>query len=206
MTDDDLMRRAIALAREAIDAGQMPVAAVLARDGEIVVEAHNTVWRDTDPSAHAEMNCLCRGALLRKTVDLSGTTIDATLEPCPMCLGAIHRAKVGRANFGVGIADSVTVDFFERAVPAATLAQMGGEPGRHRGRAAPRRVRGAARRVEAGRNESSLLNGPLANPRFPAPAGECPLRRSAASREWLRSGRRHTPPLCGGARKDSLDG
>jgi tRNA(Arg) A34 adenosine deaminase TadA len=54
MNDESLMRRAVALAREAIAAGQMPVAAILACDGAIVAEAHNTVWRDTDPTAHAE--------------------------------------------------------------------------------------------------------------------------------------------------------
>ncbi len=120
------MRRAIALAREAIAAGQMPVAAVLVRDGAIVAEAHNTVWRDTDPTAHAEMNAIRRAASLLKTVDLSGTTIYATLEPCPMCLAAIHWAKVDRAVFGAGIADSAAVGFNELAVPAATLATMGG--------------------------------------------------------------------------------
>ncbi|HEY2156384.1 MAG TPA: nucleoside deaminase [Isosphaeraceae bacterium] len=126
MTDEALMTRAIALAREAIAAGQMPVAAVLARDGAIVAEAHNTVWRDTDPTAHAEMNAVRRAASLLKTVDLSGTTIYATLEPCPMCLGAIHWAKIDRAVFGASIADSAAVGFNELAVPATELARMGG--------------------------------------------------------------------------------
>jgi tRNA(Arg) A34 adenosine deaminase TadA len=126
MADEALMRRAIALAREAIAAGQMPVAAVIARDGAIVAEAHNTVWRDTDPTAHAEMNALRRAAASLGTVDLSGTTIYATLEPCPMCLAAIHWARVDRAVFGAGIADSVAVGFNELAVPAARLAALGG--------------------------------------------------------------------------------
>ncbi len=121
-----MMGRAIALAREAIAAGQMPVAAVLARDGAIVAEAHNTVWLDTDPTAHAEMNALRRAASLLRTVDLSGTTIYATLEPCPMCLGAIHWARVDRAVFGASIADSAAVGFNELAVPAAELGKMGG--------------------------------------------------------------------------------
>ena len=128
MTDEAFLRRAIALAREAIAAGQRPVAAVIARDGAIVAEAHNTVWRDTDPTAHAEMNALRRAAARLKTVDLSGATIYATLEPCPMCLGALHWARVGRAVFGAGIADSVAAGFKELAVPAATLARMGGSP------------------------------------------------------------------------------
>jgi tRNA(Arg) A34 adenosine deaminase TadA len=126
MTDEDLMRRAIGLAREAIAAGQMPVAAVIARDGSIVAEAHNTVWRDTDPTAHAEMNCLRRAASLLKTIDLVGTTIYATLEPCPMCLAAIHWAKVDRAVFGAAITDSMAVGFNELDVPAASLARLGG--------------------------------------------------------------------------------
>ena len=128
MKDEALMRRAIALARAAIAAGQMPVAAVLARNGAIVAEAYNTVWRDTDPTAHAEMNALRRAASQLKTVDLSGTTIYATLEPCPMCLAAIHWAKVDRAVFGAGIADSAAAGFNELAVPAARLAALGGSP------------------------------------------------------------------------------
>jgi tRNA(Arg) A34 adenosine deaminase TadA len=126
MNDEALMRRAIALACKAIEAGQMPVAAVLARDGAIVAEAHNTVWRDTDPTAHAEMNCLRRAESLLKTIDLSGATIYATLEPCPMCLAAIHWARVDRAVFGAGIADSIAVGFNELAVPATSLARLGG--------------------------------------------------------------------------------
>jgi tRNA(Arg) A34 adenosine deaminase TadA len=124
--DEALMRRAIALAREATAAGQIPVAAVLAREGAIVAEATNTVWRDTDPTAHAEMNCLRRAAALLERVDLSGTTIYITLEPCPMCLGAIHWSRVDRAVFGAGIADSVAVGFNELAVPAESLVTMGG--------------------------------------------------------------------------------
>ena len=61
MSEADLMRLAIEKTREGIAAGQSPFGAVIVKDGEVVASTHNTVWRDTDPTAHAEVNCLRRG-------------------------------------------------------------------------------------------------------------------------------------------------
>lgn len=126
MTDDDYMQQALAAARVGIKAGQIPVGSVLVRDDKVVCAAHNTVWEDTDPSAHGEMNAIRKGAKLLGTVDLSGSTVYVTLEPCPMCLSALHWARVSRVVYGASIADSVAVGFSELTVPAAELARLGG--------------------------------------------------------------------------------
>jgi tRNA(Arg) A34 adenosine deaminase TadA len=128
MTDDDLMELAIAKAREGIAAGQIPVGSVLARGGAVVCAAHNTVWRDTDPSAHGEMNAVRQAARQLGTVDLSGSTVYVTLEPCPMCLTAMHWARVSRVVYGAAIADAKAAGFSELQIPALELARLGQSP------------------------------------------------------------------------------
>ena len=128
MTEHDLMRLAIAKAREGIAAGQTPFGSAVARDGRAVAVAHNTVWRDTDPTAHAEVNALREAARALGTIDLSGCVLFTTCEPCPMCLSAIHWAKVTRVVFGASIADAAAAGFTELTVPAAELVRLGHSP------------------------------------------------------------------------------
>jgi tRNA(Arg) A34 adenosine deaminase TadA len=128
MTEPELMKVAIETTREGIAAGQSPFGAVIVRDGKVVAATHNTVWRDVDPTAHAEVNCLRRAAAALATIDLSGSTLYSTCEPCPMCLAAIHWARVDRVVFGASIADATAAGFREPAVAAATLAEMGKSP------------------------------------------------------------------------------
>jgi tRNA(Arg) A34 adenosine deaminase TadA len=128
MTDIDFMRVAIETARAAIAAGQMPVGCVFARDGQVLLTAQNSVWADLDPSAHSEMNGLRRAAKLLGRVDLTGCTCYCTLEPCPMCLGAMHWARVDRVVFGADIADSQAAGFSELAIPAAEMVRLGKSP------------------------------------------------------------------------------
>jgi guanine deaminase len=128
MTDEAFMRSAIDVARLAIAAAQIPVGAVLVRDGAVVGTAHNTVWRDTDPSAHAEMNLIREAARRLGQVDLGGSTLYCTLEPCPMCLAASHWARIDRIVYGAAIADAAAWGFSELSVPAIELARMGGSP------------------------------------------------------------------------------
>ena len=124
--DEAPMRRAIELARRGIEAGQSPFGAVIIRNGRIVAEAHNTVWADTDPTAHAEINAIRLAAGKLGTIDLTGCTMYSTCEPCPMCLAAIHWAKLDRVYYGAQIADAAAAGFSELAVPAAELADRGG--------------------------------------------------------------------------------
>ena len=104
MTDEDFMRLAIEKTREGIAAGQSPFGSAIVKNGEVVAVTHNTVWKTTDPTAHAEVNCIRRAAASLGTIELAGCTLYSTCEPCPMCLAASHWAKIDRVVFGATIA------------------------------------------------------------------------------------------------------
>jgi tRNA(Arg) A34 adenosine deaminase TadA len=125
MNDEDLMRLAIRKTQEGIAAGQTPFAAVLAKGGAVVAATYNTVWLTCDPTAHAEVNCIRAAAAALETIDLSGCELFSTTEPCPMCLSAIHWAKITRVVFGATIADAAAAGFYELHVDAKMLAEMG---------------------------------------------------------------------------------
>lgn len=91
-----LMRHALEEAEEAARKGEVPVGAVVARGDEILATAHNERETAGDPSAHAELLALRRAAERLGGWRLSGCTLYATLEPCPMCAGALHAARIGR--------------------------------------------------------------------------------------------------------------
>jgi tRNA(Arg) A34 adenosine deaminase TadA len=98
------------------------------RGGAVVAATHNTVWRDTEPSAHAEVNCIRAAASALKTIFLHGCTLFTTTEPCPMCLSASHWAKIDRVMYGASIADAAAAGFCELYVDAMVLAGMGKSP------------------------------------------------------------------------------
>ena len=128
MSDTSWMKRAIETCREGIAAGQSPFGAVIVRAGELVCAAHNTVWRDTDPTAHAEVNAIRQAATALGTIALRGCEMFTTCEPCPMCLSAIHWAKLDRVVFGADIADATAAGFSELKMPAQVLAAAAGSP------------------------------------------------------------------------------
>jgi tRNA(adenine34) deaminase len=97
---EDLMRRALSLAERAAAQGEVPVGAVLVRDGEIVGEGWNQPISTNDPSAHAEILALRNAGRRLGNYRLPGTSLYVTLEPCPMCAGAIIHARVARVLFG----------------------------------------------------------------------------------------------------------
>ena len=94
------MRRALELAQRAEEAGEVPVGAVLVRDGQPVGEGWNRPIGSHDPSAHAEIMALRDAGLRLGNYRLPGTTLYCTLEPCVMCAGAIVHARVGRVVYG----------------------------------------------------------------------------------------------------------
>ncbi len=98
--DEKFMREALAEARAAAAVGEVPIGAVVAREGEIVARAHNRRELDQDPSAHAEFSALCAAAQALGRWRLSDCTVYVTLEPCCMCAGLMVNARVGRCVYG----------------------------------------------------------------------------------------------------------
>lgn len=94
------MRRALELAAIGEQAGEVPVGAVLVKDGEILGEGWNQPIGGNDPSAHAEIVALRDAASRLNNYRLTGTTLYVTLEPCPMCAGAIIHARVACVVYG----------------------------------------------------------------------------------------------------------
>lgn len=98
--DEKFMREALAEARAAAAVGEVPIGAVVVRDGEIVARAHNRRELDRDPSAHAEFAALCAAAQALGRWRLSDCTVYVTLEPCCMCAGLMVNARAGRCVYG----------------------------------------------------------------------------------------------------------
>ncbi len=126
MTDADFMHLAVDQARQGIGAGQSPFGAVVVDGTRVLAGAHNTVWRDTDPTAHAEINAIRLAARQLGRIDLRGCVMFTTCEPCPMCLAGVHWSKIDRVVYGATIADAAAAGFCELTVPARDLARRGG--------------------------------------------------------------------------------
>ena len=94
------MRRALELARTAEFAGEVPIGAVVTLDGRIIGEGENRNRRDRDPTAHAEIVALRAAAERLGDFRLTGCDLWVTLEPCPMCAGAISHARIARLYYG----------------------------------------------------------------------------------------------------------
>lgn len=98
--DDEAMGLALAEAAAAVAHGDVPVGAVALVDGQVVASRHNEREHTGDPTAHAELLVLTDAATALGTWRLSDVTVVVTLEPCPMCAGALVAARVGRLVFG----------------------------------------------------------------------------------------------------------
>ncbi len=98
--DEKWMRIALTEAARAREAGEVPIGAVVVRDGDLLAAAHNSPISLHDPSAHAELLAIRRAADAVGNYRLPGTTLYVTLEPCLMCAGAILHARVERLVFG----------------------------------------------------------------------------------------------------------
>jgi len=100
VTDLLMMRRALDLARSAADQGEIPVGAVVYRDGLVLGEAANNREASTDPTGHAEVVAMRQAGERLGSWRLSGCSIAVTLEPCSMCAGALVNARMARIVFG----------------------------------------------------------------------------------------------------------
>lgn len=112
MTSRELMNRAVKLAREAGEQGEVPVGAVIAKNGEIIAEGKNTRERDKNALGHAEINAINNACKSLGSWRLRGCVMYVTLEPCPMCAGAIINSRIDKVVYGAydlkaGSADSV---------------------------------------------------------------------------------------------------
>lgn len=98
--DEEFMRAALDLASQAESAGEVPVGAIVVIDGQIVGRGFNSPVSQQDPTAHAEVLAIRMAARAVGNYRLLGSTLYATLEPCPMCAGAMVHARVERLVFG----------------------------------------------------------------------------------------------------------
>jgi len=111
--DEPLLKRAIALSREHMEAGNGgPFGALIAdRSGTIIAEGWNCVTTGNDPTAHAEVTAIRRACTALGRFDLKGHVIYSSCEPCPMCLAAIYWARLDRLVFANGRADAAAIGF-----------------------------------------------------------------------------------------------
>jgi tRNA(adenine34) deaminase len=98
--DERFMRLALAEARRAADSGEAPIGAVLIQDGELIAAAGNQRERSADPTAHAEMLAMREAARALGGWRIPDSVLYVTLEPCPMCAGAIVLARIPRVVYG----------------------------------------------------------------------------------------------------------
>ena len=112
MKRDELMLRALELAGgNAASVAGGPFGAVVARNGEVVAEASNTVTVDNDPTAHAEVNAIRKACAALGTFDLSGCELYTSCEPCPMCLAACYWAHISKVYYAAGGKDAASAGF-----------------------------------------------------------------------------------------------
>lgn len=130
LTDEDGMRLALAEARAAAEAGEVPVGAVVVKDGQVVATGRNAPVQANDPTAHAEIVALRAAAQRLGNYRLDGCTLYVTLEPCAMCSGAMLHARLARVVYGAveprtGAAGSVLDLFAHTAINHQTAVQGG---------------------------------------------------------------------------------
>jgi tRNA(adenine34) deaminase len=128
--DRQFMQQALEQAQLAALAGEVPVGAVLVRDGLVISRAFNKPITDHDPSAHAEMLALRQAAMADENYRLPGATLYVTLEPCTMCAGAILHARLDRIVYGAtdpktGAAGSVLDVFSSKQINHQTSVEGG---------------------------------------------------------------------------------
>ena len=105
------MLDAIQLSLDNLKLGGGPFGAVIVKDGEIISASANSVTRDNDPTAHAEVKAIREACKALNTFDLSGCTIYTSCEPCPMCLGAIYWAHLDNVYYGNNKTDAKKIGF-----------------------------------------------------------------------------------------------
>jgi guanine deaminase len=111
MPQNTFMERAIALALENVRSGGGPFGALIVKDGKILSEAANCVTAENDPTAHAEMAAIRLACKKLGNFNLTGCELYSSCEPCPMCMGAVYWARLGRVYFAGTDADAAKAGF-----------------------------------------------------------------------------------------------
>ncbi len=111
ISDETFIRRAIELARHSVAVGGGPFGSVVVRNGEMIGEGWNRVTQDNDPTAHAEVVAIRDACRRTGNFQLTGCTIYASCEPCPMCLGAIYWARPERIVIACDRSDAAKAGF-----------------------------------------------------------------------------------------------
>jgi len=129
-SDAEFMTAAIALAGTASEAGEVPVGAVVVKDGQVIGAGFNAPIGRHDPSAHAEIQAMRAAASALGNYRLAGCTLFVTLEPCAMCAGAIMHARIERLVFGAadpktGACGSIVNLFAEARLNHHTVVEAG---------------------------------------------------------------------------------
>lgn len=122
----ELMRLAIAKAREGVANGQSPFGCAIAHGDQVLVAVHNLVLASTDITAHAEINAIRAACRTLGRIHLPDCIVASTCEPCPMCMSALHWSRVSHVYYGASIADANLAGFNELNVSAADLLRLGG--------------------------------------------------------------------------------
>jgi guanine deaminase len=111
------MKIALAEALSGMDENEGgPFGAVVVQKGEIIAQAHNEVIKKKDPTAHAEILAIQRASKKLGRFDLSGCELFSTCEPCPMCFGAIHWARICRVYYGCSQSDAADIGFSDKHI------------------------------------------------------------------------------------------
>ena len=123
---ESLMRAAIDKGRAAIAAGQTPIGCAIALADGSLIAGHNRVLATCDITAHAEIVTLREACKHSGQIHLEGAFVASTCEPCPMCMAALHWARVDTVCYGATIADAKLAGFNELRIPAAEIIRLGG--------------------------------------------------------------------------------
>ncbi|HEX3656044.1 MAG TPA: nucleoside deaminase [Pirellulales bacterium] len=122
---NELMQLAIAKCREGIAQGQTPFGCAIALGDRVLAVEHNRVLLSTDITAHAEMTALRAACRELGDIHLHDALVATTCEPCPMCLAALHWARVGQVYYGTSIADAQAAGFNELPIAATEMVRLG---------------------------------------------------------------------------------
>ncbi|OGX24495.1 MAG: tRNA-specific adenosine deaminase [Omnitrophica WOR_2 bacterium GWF2_38_59] len=126
--NEKYMKMAIEKAREGVKKWQTPFGACIVKDNKILSCVHNTVWKTTDITSHAEVHAIRKACKEISSIDLSGSVIYSTCEPCPMCFSAIHWANIATIVYGAKIKDARSAGFHELTISNRRMKTIGGSP------------------------------------------------------------------------------